>query len=49
MVAVDTSAILAILLAKEEAPEFRDLIGEAGGTVVSTLPREFFLAQKIAL
>ena len=29
------SAILAILLAEQEAPEFRDLIGEAGGAVVS--------------
>ena len=35
MIALDTSAILAILLAEEEAPEFRDLIGQAGGAVVS--------------
>ena len=35
MIALDTSAILAILFAEDEAPEFRDLIGEAGGAVVS--------------
>ena len=35
MIAVDTSAVLAILLAEDEAPEFRDRIGEAGGAVVS--------------
>ena len=35
MIAPDTSAIPAIPLAEEEAPEFRDLIGEAGGAFVS--------------
>ena len=35
MTAVDTSAVLAILLAEDEAPEFRGLIGEAGGAIVS--------------
>ena len=35
MIAVDTSAVLAILLAEDEAPEFRGLIGEAGGAIVS--------------
>ena len=35
MIAPDTSAIPAILLAEEEASEFRDLIGEAGGAFVS--------------
>lgn len=36
MIAVDTSAMLAILLAEEEAPAFRDLMGEAGRALVST-------------
>ena len=35
MIAPDTSAIPAIPLAEEEAPEFRDPIGEAGGAFVS--------------
>lgn len=35
MIAVDTSAMLAILLAEEEAPAFRDLMGEAGRALVS--------------
>ena len=35
MIAVDTSAMLAILLAEEEAPDFRDLMGEAGRALVS--------------
>lgn len=35
MIALDTSAILAILLAEKEAPAFRDRIGEAGRAVVS--------------
>lgn len=36
MIALDTSAMLAILLAEEEAPAFRDLMGEAGRALVST-------------
>lgn len=35
MIAVDTSAMLIILLAEEEAPAFRDLMGEAGRALVS--------------
>lgn len=35
MIAVDTSAMLAILLAEEEAPAFRDLMGKAGRALVS--------------
>ena len=35
MIAVDTSAMLAILVAEEEAPAFRDLMGEAGRALVS--------------
>ena len=35
MIAVDTSAMLAILLAEEEAPAFRDLMGAAGRALVS--------------
>jgi len=35
VIAVDTSAMLAILLAEEEAPAFRDLMGEAGRALVS--------------
>lgn len=35
MIAVDTSAVLAILPAEDEALEFRGLIGEAGGAIVS--------------
>ena len=35
MIAVDTSAMLVILLAEEEAPAFRDLMGEAGRALVS--------------
>ena len=35
MIALDTSAMLAILLAEEDAPTFRDLIGGAGRALVS--------------
>ena len=35
MIALDTSAILALLLAEEEAREFRDAIRDAGRVVVS--------------
>ena len=35
MIALDTSAILALLLAEEEAGEFRDAIRDAGRVVVS--------------
>ena len=35
MIALDTSAILALLLAEEEAREFRDAIRDAGRAVVS--------------
>ena len=35
MIALDTSAMLTILLAEEEAPAFRDLIGESGRAIVS--------------
>ncbi len=35
MIAVDTSAILALLLAEEDAREFRDAIRDAGRVVVS--------------
>ena len=35
MIAVDTSAILALLLAEEEAREFRDVIRDAGRVAVS--------------
>ena len=35
MIALDTSAMLAILLAEEEAPAFRDLMGRAGRALVS--------------
>ena len=35
MIAVDTSAILALLLAEEDALEFRDAIRDAGRVVVS--------------
>ena len=35
MIAVDTSAILVLLLAEEEAQEFRDVIRDAGRVLVS--------------